>query len=84
MMTRTVLIFLFITGRLLTRKYLIEVANKRGVEGVEGEDKGGNEGADGEEREARTSELIIKDVHIIGPMKPPPIKPFKGKGKIGI
>ena len=83
-MTRTVVIFLLITGHLLTKKYLIEVANKRGDEGVEGEDKGGNEGADGEEREARTSNAIIKEVNIIGPMKPDPRGPIKGKGKIGI
>ena len=70
MMTRTVVIFLLITGHLLTKKYLIEVANKRGDEGVEGEDKGGNEGADGEEREARMlNELEIEEEHIIGPGK---------------
>ena len=50
-MTRTVVIFLLIIGRLLTKKYLIEVANKRGDEGVEGQDEGGDEGADGEGRE---------------------------------
>ena len=67
-MTRTVLIFLCITGRLLTKKYLIEVANKRGDEGVEGEDKGGDEGADGEGREAKSSrvdEFHILSVNII-------------------
>ena len=51
MMTRTVLIFLLITPGLLARNYLIEVANKRGDEGVEGQDEGGDEGADGEGRE---------------------------------
>ena len=50
MMTRPVLIFLLIaTGRLLTKKYLIEVANKRGDEGVDGAD----ERAEGEGRKAR-------------------------------
>ena len=49
MMTRTVVIFLLITGHLLTKKYLIEVANKRGDEGVDGAD----ERAEGEGRKAR-------------------------------
>ena len=48
-MTRTVVIFLLITGHLLTKKYLIEVANKRGDEGVDGAD----ERAEGEGRKAR-------------------------------
>ena len=54
-MTRTVLIFLLISSRLLTKNYLIEVENKRGAEGVEKEDEGADERADGEGREARLS-----------------------------
>ena len=50
-MTRTVVIFLLITPGLLARNYLIEVTNKQGGEGVEGQDEGGDEGADGEGRE---------------------------------
>ena len=49
MITRTVVIFLLITPGLLARNYLIEVANKRGDEGVDGAD----ERAEGEGRKAR-------------------------------
>ena len=51
-MTRTVIIFLLITG-LLAKKYLIEVTDKGGDEGVDsGEDEGGDEeGAEGETKE---------------------------------
>ena len=86
-MTRTVLIFLLISSRLLTKNYLIEVENKRGAEGVEKEDEGADERADGEGREARLSrentvDITIESVNIIQPVRP--IKPLKGKGKIGI
>ena len=54
MITRTAIIFLLITsgllakkGGLLTKKYLIEVANKGGNEGVDsGKDEEGNEEGD--------------------------------------
>ena len=54
MITRTVIIFLLITsgllakkGGLLTKRYLIEVANKGGNEGVDsGKDEEGNEEGD--------------------------------------
>ena len=85
-MTRTVLIFLLISSRLLTKNYLIEVENKRGAEEVEKEDEGADERADGEGREARLSRentVDILSVSISGG-RPPPVKPFKGKGKIGI
>ena len=51
-MTRTVIIFLLITG-LLAKKYLIDVADKGGDEGVDSaEDEGGDEeGAEGETKE---------------------------------
>ena len=66
MMTRPVLIFLLITtGRLLTKKYLIEVANKRGGEGVEGQDEGGDEGADGEGREGGSDYSLNKKLTMV-------------------
>ena len=51
-MTRTVIIFLLITG-LLAKKYLIDVADKGEDEGVDSaEDEGGDEeGAEGETKE---------------------------------
>ena len=62
---------------------MIEVANKRGVEGVEGEDKGEDEGADGEGREARLSRVNTFKPHHTTIFKPP-VRGVKGKGKIGI
>ena len=47
-MTRTVIIFLLITG-LLAKKYLIDVADKGGDEG--GDEGGNEEGAEGETKE---------------------------------
>ena len=47
-MTRTVIIFLLITG-LLAKKYLIDVADKGGDEG--GNEGGNEEGAEGETKE---------------------------------
>ena len=61
-MTRTVLIFLLISSRLLTKNYLIEVENKRGDEEVEKEDEGEDEEADGEGREARLSRENTWDI----------------------
>ena len=65
MMTRTVLIFLLITPGLLARNYLIEVANKRGDEGVEGQDEGGDEGADGEGREGGSDYSLNKKLRMV-------------------
>ena len=57
-MTRTVIIFLLITG-LLAKKYLIEVADKGGDEGVDsGEDEGGDEGGD---EEGGEGEIKVED-----------------------
>ena len=82
-MTRTVLIFLLISSRLLTKNYLIEVENKRGAEGVEKEDEGADERADGEGREARLSRVNTYEPHHTTIFKPP-VRGVKGKGKIGI
>ena len=51
-MTRTVIIFLLITG-LLAKKYLIDVADKGGDEGGDegGNEEGAEEGAEGETKE---------------------------------
>ena len=51
-MTRTVIIFLLITG-LLAKKYLIDVADKGGDEGGNegGNEEGAEEGAEGETKE---------------------------------
>ena len=55
-MTRTVIIFLLITG-LLAKKYLIDVADKGGDEGVDSaEDEGGDEGGNEEGAEGETKE----------------------------
>ena len=55
-MTRTVIIFLLITG-LLAKKYLIEVTDKGGDEGVDSaEDEGGDEGGNEEGAEGETKE----------------------------
>ena len=86
MMTRTVLIFLLISSRLLTKNYLIEVENKRGDEGVEKEDEGEDEEADGEGREARLSRENTVELLSVTIFKPPIIpaskEPIKGNGKI--
>ena len=67
-MTRPVLIFLLITtGRLLTKKYLIEVANKQGDEGVDGAD----ERAEGEGRKARKLQPTIQSVDHLLPIDIP-------------
>ena len=56
MMTRTFIIFLLITG-LLAKKYLIDVADKGGDEGVDSaEDEGGDEGGNEEGAEGETKE----------------------------
>ena len=55
-MTRTFIIFLLITG-LLAKKYLIDVADKGGDEGVDSaEDEGGDEGGNEEGAEGETKE----------------------------
>ena len=55
-MTRTVIIFLLITG-LLAKKYLIDVADKGEDEGVDSaEDEGGDEGGNEEGAEGETKE----------------------------
>ena len=56
-MTRTVIIFLLITG-LLAKKYLIDVADKGGDEGVDSaEDEGGDEGGNEEGAEGETCDF---------------------------
>ena len=64
-MTRTVVIFLLITPGLLARNYLIEVTNKQGGEGVEGQDEGGDEEADGEGREGGSDYSLNKKLRMV-------------------